>query len=114
MKITLWNKIVAGTKFMFCGFESATDYSLNLLNKYIGSGDIAERVQEARKYIGDIIGFLTKYQEFCPMKWLDDYNALICVLNTAYDALSDGKITPEEVYKAIADAKMAIAEWMKN
>jgi len=112
--MTLWNKIVIGTKFLFVGFESATDYTLVLLNKYLSSGNIAERVQKAREYIDSCIAFLRKYQEFCPVRWVVDYDKLLRVLQTLSDVLADNKVTSEEIQKTIADAKAAIEEWMKN
>ena len=67
--MSLWNKIVIGTKFLFGGFESATDYALQLLNKYLAKDKVAANVQKAREYVENILGFLRKYQDFCPGKW---------------------------------------------
>lgn len=112
--MSLWNKIVIGTKFLFGGFESATDYALNLLNIYIGKGKVAANIQKAREYVGWILGYLRKYQDFCPGKWAPHYDKLLTAVETLDKALEDNKVTPEELDKFIADVKAAIAEWMAD
>ena len=112
--MSLWNKIVIGTKFLFGGFESATDYALLLLNKYLAKDKVAANVQKAREYAENILGFLRKYQDFCPGKWAPYYDKVLTAVETLCKTLEDNKVTPEERDKVIADVKNAIAEWMED
>lgn len=111
--MNLWNKIVLGFKFFFSGFESATDYALRLLNNYLLSGNIKDRVQEVRAYAINILGYLVKYEKYCPAIWVPHYEKLKAAIQTLIDAFEDGQLTTEEVEKTIADVKAAIEEWMK-
>ena len=112
--MSLWNKIVIGTKFLFGGFEPATDYALKLLNMYIGNGKIAANIQKAREYVEWILGYLRKYQDFCPGKWVPYYDKVLTAVETLIKALEDNQFTPEELDKVIADVKAAVAEWMED
>lgn len=112
--MSLWNKIAIGAKFLFGGFESATDYALQLLNKYLAKDKVAANVQKAREYVENILGFLRKYQDFCPGKWAPHYDKVLTAVETLSKTLEDNKITPEELDKVIADVKNAIAEWMED
>jgi len=113
----LWNRIVLGTKFLLFGFESASDYMLKLLNEFISTGNISERIQEIREYVSSLIFYMRKYQKYCPSIWENDYAKLLVVIETSNEVLADNKITTDElekVKKAIADIKAAIEEWMKD
>ena len=111
--MSIWNKIVLGTKFLFVGFESATDYAIHLLNKFLGNSEVIENTQKARAYVGKILGFMRKYQRFCPVIWVKDYEALLVAVQTLSDAFEDNQLSIEEVNKAIADFKAAVEEWMR-
>lgn len=111
--MNLWNKIVLGCKFFFGGFESATDYAIALLNEYLISDGVKDRVHEIREYVVNILGYLVKYEKYCPAIWVPHYEKLKAAIQTLVDAFEDGQLTTEEVEKAIADVKAAIEEWMK-
>ena len=111
--MNLWNKIVLGTKFLFGGFESATDYLLSLLNKFLSSGKIPDRIQKAREYVASILSYMRKYEKYCPAIWASHYEKLEAAVQTLLDVFADNKVTPEELEKAVADIKAAIEEWMK-
>ena len=112
--MSLWNKMVMGTKWLFFGFESATDYALKLLNLYLCTNNVAANIQKARKYVETILGYLRKYYKFCPCGWITHYDKLLVAVQTLSDAFADNKITPEEIAKAKADIQSAIEEWMKD
>lgn len=112
--MSLWNKIVIGTKFLFVGFESATDYALILLNKYLGKDNVAANIQKTREYVETCLGYMRKYQDFCPAKWAPHYEKVLAAVQTLNNVFEDNKVTPEELEKAIADVKAAIDEWMKD
>lgn len=112
--MSLWQKIVIGTKFMFGGFESATDYALKLLNKHLVKENVAANIQKTREYVEWILGFLRKYQDFCPGKWAPHYEKLLTAVESLSKAFEDNQVTPEELDKVVADVKAAIAEWMED
>ena len=111
--MNLWNKIVLSTKFLFGGFESATDYLLGLLNSFIGKENVAGKIQKVLDFVLTIIKYMKKYEKYCPAIWTDDYLKLMDVLQTLVNVLEDSKVTPEEIQKAIDAVKAAIDEWMK-
>ena len=114
MGLSLWNKIVIGTKMFLFGFESATDYGLKLLNVYLGSENIAANIQKARAYVNAIHGYMVKYRKFCPVGWVPHYDKLLVAIQTLNDTFADNQITQEEIGKAKADIQAAIEEWMKD
>ena len=111
--MSLWNKLVLGTKFLFGGFESVTDYLLKLLNKFLSGGKISERIQKTREYVAAILRYLKKYEKFCPAIWCSHYEKLLSAVQTLLDVFADNRVTPDELDKAIADINAAIAAWME-
>lgn len=109
----LWNKIVLGVKFMFGGFESATDYLLKLLNDFLNSEGVSGNVQKVREFALTIMKYLTKYEKYCPAIWANDYLRLKAAIQTIPDALEDGSLTKEEIENIIGSVKDAIENWMK-
>lgn len=112
--MTLWNKIVVGTKLLFSGFESATDYALKLLNVYFSTADVSANIQKTRTTVETVLGYLRKYHRFCPVGWVTHYDKLIVAIQTVSDAFADNKLKQEEIAKAKADIQAAIEEWMKD
>ena len=115
--MNLWNKLVIGTKFLFGGFEAATDYALklllNALNGLISGGNVAAKVQKIWNIASTVMEYLGKYEDYCPTPWVDDFKKLKTVIQSLIDAFEDGKVTSEEAERTIALVKDAIAEWMK-
>ena len=109
----LWNKIVLGVKFMFGGFESATDYLLKILNDFLNSEGVSGNVQKVREFALTILKYLTKYEKYCPAIWANDYLRLKAAIQTIPDALEDGSLAKEEIEKIIGSVKDAIENWMK-
>lgn len=108
-----WNNLVLGVKFLFGGFEAATDYLLELLNSFLRKGDIADRVQKARDFVYSVLGYLRKYEKYCPSIWTKDYRKLVDVVQTLVDVFEDGQVSKAEIERAIKAVQDAIAEWMK-
>lgn len=113
MNISLWNKIVLGTKFLFGGFESAVDYLLGLLNDFLSKEGVAGRVQKVRDYAVAILGYMKKYEKYCPAIWVPHYEKIEGAVQELADVFEDGKVSSDEAEKAILAAKSAIEEWMK-
>ena len=111
--MSLWNKIVIGTKFVFGGFESATDYILKLLNEFLAGENVAGRVQKAREYVVSVMAFLKKYEKYCPAIWAPHFEKLVAAVQSLVDAFEDGSMTSDELEKIVESVRAAIAEWMK-
>ena len=107
------DKFVLALKFMFGGFESATDYLYGKFNDFLSGDNIAAKVQKVRDFAVAILKYSKKYEKYCPAIWVNDYLKLQSVFQMLVDTLEDGKVSPEEAEKAIAAVKDAIAEWMK-
>jgi hypothetical protein len=112
--MSIWTKLTLGCKFLFGGFESATDYLLNLLNKFLAKGHTPERIQKCREFVEMALGYMRKYADFCPGKWVPHYEKLVNAIQTLNDAFADNQISAEELGKAIEVVKDAIAEWMQD
>lgn len=111
--MNLWNKIVLGSKFLFGGFESATDYLLGLLNEFLGKENVTAKIRKALEFVSTILKYMKKYEKYCPAIWANDYLKLISVLEMLVGVLDDSKVTADEIKKAIDAVKDAIDEWMK-
>lgn len=110
--MNFWNKIVLGAKFLFGGFESAVDYLLALLNGFLSKGPVSERIQKARAFVATILGYMRKYEKYCPAIWVTHYEKIETAVQTLLDVFEDNQITPDELDKAVADIRSAIDEWM--
>lgn len=110
--MNLWNKIVLGAKFVFGGFESATDYILKLVNDYLAKESVVDRVQKVRDFVLTAIKYLKKYEKYCPAIWAKDFKKLLDALQVLADAFEDNKLTPEEIAAAVAAVQSAIRDWM--
>ena len=109
----LWNKIVLGAKFMFGGFESATDYLLKLLNDFLNREGVAGNVQKVREFTLTTLKYLNKYEKYCPAIWANDYLRLEAAIQTIPDATEDGSLTKAEIEKIFKSVKDVIDNWMK-
>jgi len=111
MDISLWNKIVIGVRFFFVGFESAVDYVVILLNDFLAQEGIVDRVQKARDFVAKILGYMVKYEKYCPAIWVTHYEKLEIAVKALVDAFEDGKVDRQEIKNTIASVKAAINEW---
>lgn len=108
-----WNKLVIGAKFLFGGFESATDYVLKLLNGFLSKDNVAANVQKSREFVETMLRFLRKYEKYCPAIWANDYLRLVCVVQKLSDVFEDGKVSASELVEVTAAVQAAIADWNK-
>lgn len=113
--MTFWQKITIGTKFLFGGFESATDYALGLLNTFLSTASptvawIVKAVTLART----VYGYLVKYAEYCPSKWRDEYSAVLDAVSSVTNSLSDLKLTSDEIKEVTCKFKAVHAAWMED
>lgn len=110
--MNLWNRIVLGTKFLFGGFESATDYLIGLLNNFLKGEGVSGKVKKAVDFVSTILKYMKKYEKYCPAIWANGYLKLIDVLQVLVNVLDDSKVTSDEIQNAIDEVNAAISEWM--
>jgi len=110
--MTLWQKIVTGSKFLFGGFIPATDYLLDVvLNPYLAWDSIANKVQTAYDACNMILGYLRKYADWCPAKWRTEYDAVVAAVDKLVSVFADGKVERDEILEVIASVQAAKAAW---
>lgn len=110
--MNLWQKLTMGIKFIFGGFEAATDYLLNLLNGWLSAPDVAEKVAYYYGKAKGVYDFLVKYQRFCPAAWTEAYAETLAAVKQLVDVFADGKVEEQEIKNCIAAFKAAYEKWM--
>lgn len=109
--MSFWQKITVGVKFLFGGFESATDYLFDILNQWLLADDVSQKVYEYQAKARQVYDLLVKYNEYCPVKWVDAYAQTLEAVKVVVDAFEDAQITEEEVKKAVEGFKKAYELW---
>ena len=113
--MTFWQKITIGTKFLFGGFESATDYALGLLNTFFStSSPTVAWIVKAVMLTRTVHEYLVKFSEYCPSKWRDEYNAVLDAVGATADALSDLRLTSDEIKEITCKFKAVHTAWMED
>lgn len=100
-------------KFLFGGKEAVLDYVLDVANDFVAKlGD--KKQTELKGYLlqaRKILAALEKYSNLCPNKWIEPYMETVEAFSHIVDALSDLKLTPEEVTQICAAFQSAYAAW---
>lgn len=113
--MSIWQKIVTGSKFLFGGFEAATDYILNaVLNPYLQTDAVAANVRKAYNAANSVLRGLEKYRKFCPWGWLAQYDATINAVSVMVTAFEDNTISREEIQAVVEAVSTAKAEYMRD
>lgn len=106
-----FQKIITGTKFLFGGWESALEYVLELLNKFLADGGAAERVAKGYELAMTVLYYIKKFRTYCPNVWLAEYDATSDAVEKFAVIFADGKIEAEELARATAAFTAACEEW---
>jgi hypothetical protein len=100
-------------KFLFGGREAVLDYLLDTANSLVAKiGDAKQ--SEVKGYLAQaetILATLNRYSWLCPQKWLNAYGLTLTAFADVVQALSDLKLTPEEVTSICAAFQTAYAAW---
>lgn len=113
--MSIWQKIVTGTKFLFGGFDSAVDYLLNVvLNPYLTVETVAAKVKRAYEVALSVYGMLMKYADYCPACWRKYYDAVLTSLDAMVETFADGIVEREEIANVISAVQTARLEWNKD
>ena len=88
--MTIWQKLTTGAKFLFGGFDSAVQYLLEkVLNPYLSTTTVAANVQKAYETAKSVLGYLRKYEDWCPTVWLPYYKAVVGAVDVMVGVLAD-------------------------
>ena len=107
------SKLTIVWKFLTGGREAVLDYVLDLANNLVAKLEAAKQ-EEIKGYLmtaQTILAALNKYSWLCPQKWLNAYGLTLTAFADVVQALSDLKLTPEEVTSICAAFKSAYAAW---
>lgn len=106
-----YQKLIAGTKFLVGGWESALEYALGLLNAFLSSGVTADRVAKGYSLAMNVLYYAKKYRTYCPSVWLQQYDATVAAVERVALAFEDGKLELDEVSAAAAALARAVEAW---
>ena len=100
-------------KFLFGGREAVLDYILDTANSLVAKISEAKQ-EEVKGYLAQaetILATLDKYSWLCPQKWLAAYTATLSAFADVVSAMSDLKLTSDEVTSICAAFQTAYAAW---
>lgn len=106
-----FQKIITGTKFLFGGWESALEYVLEILNKFLASGTAASRVAKGYKIAMTVLYYIKKFRTYCPDVWLTEYDATSNAVEKLAVIFADGKVEAEELTQATSALTAAYDAW---
>lgn len=110
MKISSW-KVV--WNFLTGGGTKVVDYLLGLLNNAISQigNPTREKIQGVLNFAKKILSTLKVFQVFVPVKWQTAFDETVKAVEVLIDALSDLKVTGEELDAVVEAYKKAYAAW---
>jgi hypothetical protein len=103
-------------KFLFGGKEAVLDYVLEVANNFVAklSDTKQEEIKGCLEQARKILAALEKYSNFCPNKWINAYMTTVSAFADIVDAMSDLKLTPEEIEHIYTAFKSAYASWLSD
>lgn len=111
--MSMWEKIKLGCKFLFGGFEAATDYLLNtVLNPYLNTDTVRANVRAAYEKTNIVLGYLREYREYCPGAWLTQYDATVDAVDAMVEVFADGQVSRLEIEAVVQAFNTARAAYM--
>ena len=112
MNITI-SKFTIIWKFLFGGKEAVLDYVLDVANNLVAKlGDAKQ--DEIKGYLAVAQNILKKMSDLtwlCPKKWLAAYGATLSAFGDLVEALTDLKVTAEEISEVVTAFQTAYATW---
>lgn len=108
--MNLWNKIVLYTKFLY-SWESALNYLLGFLNDYLAKEGVAEKSKKVYDTVEWAVGWMDKLTKYCPDIWLNEYSAILMVLDELLLICKDHEITADEIKQISTTFAEAKAKW---
>lgn len=108
------SKTKLAIKFLFCGGVGAVvDYLLDILNEALSSIDDAkkEKIEDVFTISVKVLDWMESISKWIPTRWLDEYVSTLIAVRSVVGALSDFKITKEEIDTVRENFSKAVAEW---
>ena len=100
-------------KFLFGGKEAVLDYVLDVANNLVAKISDAKQ-EEIKGYLAVAQRILKQLEDLtwlCPQKWLAAYGATLSAFGDLVEALTDLKVTAEEITEVVAAFQTAYAAW---
>ena len=100
----------------FCGWGTVFDYACKMVNNLLCKPDIANRIDQAVKLCEEFVSladFLAR-KDWMPTEWRPYFVAVYTSVETIAATFKDGKVTPDEIEKAINQFKIAYATWLSE
>ena len=76
--------------------------------------DIGGRILVIHEYADKAAQTMEKYSEWCPIKWLDEYSALMENVRFISTITEDSKIDRGEITLAVTKFKELYGKWMED
>lgn len=113
--MTIWQKLTTGAKFLFGGFDAAVQYLLDkVLNPYLSTTTVAANVHKAYETANSVLGYLRKYEDWCPTVWLPYYKAVVEAVDVMVGVFADGKVSAAEITECVEAVKKARSTWNED
>lgn len=109
-----WAWVKGVFSFKSSGVESVIDYVLTCLYELVDKMDIGGRILVIHEYADKAARTMEKYSEWCPIKWLDEYSALMENVRFIATITEDSKIDRGEVTLAVTKFKELYGKWMED
>lgn len=112
--MSVWNVIMTYLKLRLRGFESAADYILGILNKFLERDDVASNVHKGYEIATSVCGWMDRLRKYCPAPWSKYYEAVYVCVVALCEVFEDGKVSTDELKKVRDEFKRAYEEWRKE
>ena len=107
------SKLTIVWKFLTGGREAVLDYVLDVANNLVARlGDAKQ--DEIKGYLAIAQRILKRLEDLtwlCPKKWLAAYGATLSAFGDLVEALTDLKVTAEEIQSVVTAFQSAYAAW---
>lgn len=112
--MNIWQKIMAGLKFTFGGFESAADYVIGIVNTWSNEHGYADRIARASAKLRRAYVWLCEHECYCPVKWRSDFERILSAIEIMIDISADGSIDSKELASAVTVWRTVYEKWQED
>ena len=109
-----WAWVKGVFSFKSSGVESVIDYVLTCLYELVDKMDIGGRILVIHEYADKAAQTMEKYSEWCPIKWLDEYSAIMENVHLIANITEDGNVSRDEITLAVTKFKELYGKWMED
>ena len=108
------SKIKVVLKLIFGGVDSALEYILGKFNDLMCKPDVAERIEQAVAAGRTVLSYMGRWNDWCPPKWRQYYEAVYTSVEAIVDTFVDGKVTSQEIVQVKNAFQIAYATWISE